>query len=188
MPDFSKGKIYIIKHRTIPEHTYIGSTTADLSVRFSGHKTTARTGPSKIYTYMRENCISAFYIELLENYPCNTVNELRLREQYYKDLLKPTLNQNDACTGLTMKNYSSKYYNKHRNHYAELRREHRENNRDAYNKNHRKYYNSNKNVKKIVCEYCEKEIYKYYYGTHAKRCMISPKHWKAVQDYEKYNI
>lgn len=109
MPDFTRGKIYIIKHRTKPEYTYIGSTCQELESRFSKHKSCARNGTSPVYTCMREKCIFAFYIELLEPYPCNRAEELLEREQFYKDLLKPTLNHNNPVRQITQSEYNSKF-------------------------------------------------------------------------------
>ena len=60
MPDYSRGKIYIIRHRTKPEYTYVGSTCSDLNNRFSRHKCSARHGTSPVYICMREKCPLAF--------------------------------------------------------------------------------------------------------------------------------
>ena len=46
-------------------------------------------GTSAVYIYMREHCIINFRIELLEPWPCNTVEELLVREQHWKDKLNP---------------------------------------------------------------------------------------------------
>jgi hypothetical protein len=80
MPDYQKSKIYQI----IPtcEHeegeVYIGSTTRLLCERNANHR--KPNNPTKAYIlfkkYGKENC----KIELIENYPCNSREELNKRE------------------------------------------------------------------------------------------------------------
>jgi len=80
MPNYQNGKIYGIYYQK--KLRYIGSTTQTLALRMGKHRTNARnihmTGD--IYKEMRENGIENYYIELIENYPCNTVEELHKKE------------------------------------------------------------------------------------------------------------
>lgn len=47
---------------------------------------------------MREIGFEHFKIELVERYPCNSKEELNIREQYYLDLHKPKLNEFNAVS------------------------------------------------------------------------------------------
>ena len=83
MPDYSKGKLYKILNY-IDAEIYVGSTVNTLSQRMSHHRSDAKRKPQyKLYKHMNELGVDNFYIELIENYPCNDVYELRAREGYY---------------------------------------------------------------------------------------------------------
>jgi hypothetical protein len=79
MPDYQKAKIYAI----MSPHTtdvYIGSTCQELNDRYAKHK----------YDSKSNNCTSNkiinfgdAYIHLVEEYPCNTQQELFIKEGEY---------------------------------------------------------------------------------------------------------
>jgi len=84
--DYSKSKVYKIYCPTEPSLCYIGSTTKQyLSQRMDGHRSKYKTCKKSTTSYLIfdkygiENCI----IELLELYPCNSIDELRTREGFY---------------------------------------------------------------------------------------------------------
>lgn len=84
MPNYEDSKIYKITN-TSNNIIYIGSTTNKyLSSRLQDHK----KGSKNISQYMRVYNQYNYYIELIENYPCNNKNELNARKQYY-------INQNE---------------------------------------------------------------------------------------------
>jgi hypothetical protein len=85
MPNYQNSKIYKIVGNGL---TYYGSTTRALSQRFSSHKCNKRR--FDISQQTKENCTSNkcmsdpnCYITLVENYPCNTKEELQAREHFY---------------------------------------------------------------------------------------------------------
>ena len=79
MTDYSKGKIYKILNN-IDDEIYIGSTSETLSRRMTRHRSLANTNPyNKLYKHMIYIGIDKFYIELVENYPCNNKDELRAK-------------------------------------------------------------------------------------------------------------
>ena len=79
MPDYSKGKIYKILNN-IDDEIYVGSTIKTLSQRMANHRCDAKTKPHyKLYKHMFELGVDKFYIELIENYSCNDIYELRAR-------------------------------------------------------------------------------------------------------------
>ena len=78
--DYSKGKIYIIRNSE-NDLTYIGSTCQTLAQRMTQHRVSMRKIPHyKLYQAMNELGKDAFYIELLEDYPCQRQEELLKKE------------------------------------------------------------------------------------------------------------
>jgi len=80
MPDYSKGKIYCIKSSQT-DKVYYGSTCGDLRTRFIDHKTKFKT--NKTVTSNQILQYTDAYIELVEEFSCNTKAELHNRERYY---------------------------------------------------------------------------------------------------------
>ena len=80
MPDYSKGQIYSVRFYHNDKMIYIGSTTQPLAVRFGGHK---RSKNCSLYQYIQECHNGNFkccYIELLEPFECNNIQELNKKE------------------------------------------------------------------------------------------------------------
>jgi len=75
MPDYQQGKIYSIRSVSRPDLVYVGSTVQPLSKRFGRHKTPANHTTSK-----QVIDIGDAYIELIEMYPCDNIEQLRQRE------------------------------------------------------------------------------------------------------------
>ena len=63
----------------------------------SGHRSKIDREPHR-YTYklMNEIGVEHFKIELIENYPCDSKEELLAKEGYYIRTMKPSLNRNVA--------------------------------------------------------------------------------------------
>ena len=85
MPDYSKGKIYTIRCKTDDSLIYVGSTINPLSKRWGQHKSDCNSKRDKynllIYRTIRDNNgIDNWYIELYENFICNSKDELHKRE------------------------------------------------------------------------------------------------------------
>ena len=70
---YQNGKIYAIRSNMTDKY-YIGSTTQPLHKRLYEHKTKEDCSSSYIF------CFPDVYIELIENYPCNSKEELHRRE------------------------------------------------------------------------------------------------------------
>jgi len=96
MSEFLKTKIYkIVCKDTSISDFYIGSTFTSINVRFNEHKFSCNldTDTRKLYVFIRNNGgIDNWKIIKLEDYPCNTDVEQRLRERLYYELLEPSLN------------------------------------------------------------------------------------------------
>ena len=83
--DFKKGKIYCIRN-TIDDDIYVGSTTQPLSKRMAWHRQSMNSKSKnhyKLYTKMRELGVTNFYIELIEDCPCDNLEQLRMREGHF---------------------------------------------------------------------------------------------------------
>lgn len=81
MCDYQNGKIYAIRSPQTNK-IYIGSTTQPLRKRLWDHKND-NYNPNrteKICTSKKIMDLGDYYIELLENFPCNTKEELNKRE------------------------------------------------------------------------------------------------------------
>ena len=81
MPDYQLGKIYVI-HNSENENKYYSSTTLALRQRLYNHRSACRNQKkkSKFYTAMREIGIEKFRIELVEERPCNSKQDLEKTE------------------------------------------------------------------------------------------------------------
>lgn len=92
---FKNGKVYRLVHNN--KMIYIGSTTNTLEVRFDYHKKSSEdiNYNSNLYKYIRENGIDNISIELIENYICNSRDELNAKEaEYIEKNFDQILNQN----------------------------------------------------------------------------------------------
>ena len=82
---YKNGKIYCIRNN-ITDDIYVGSTTQPLCKRMAKHR-----GDSKreikmhymLYSKFNEIGIENFYIELIEDCPCESLEQLRKREGNY---------------------------------------------------------------------------------------------------------
>ena len=80
----------------------------------------------------------------IEDYPCNTLREAELREQYFIDELKPTMN--------TQKAHRTKEQ------YKEYRKDHYQDNKETYLERQKEYYQEKKETiskkakEKFECE------------------------------------
>ena len=148
MPDYQLGKIYKISNDIDDEEYYGSSTYPYLTERMRCHHNCCKdiTGrrDSILYKKMREIGFEHFKIELVERYPCNSKEELNIKEQYYLDLHKPKLNDFNAI------GQSEEYY-------KERKREKYLENRDEVLKINKERYEKNKvEILKKQKEYTEK--------------------------------
>ena len=81
MNKYEFGVIYKITNSKNNE-VYVGSTTMDIELRFVKHKCDAKTRPyvSKFYTFMNEEGVDNFDVEIVEEFPCESRKELEKRE------------------------------------------------------------------------------------------------------------
>ena len=123
--DYSRGKLYCIRNK-INDDIYIGSTCQSLSQRMAQHRRdmTARQH-LKLYTTMKELGRENFYIELLEECPCENLNQLLRREGELIREHKSALNS--LISGRTEK----EYFQDNREKISDKSKEYYEHNKDT---------------------------------------------------------
>ena len=111
MSNYQNGKIYKIVCN-ITNEIYVGSTTLSLSERLRQH-----TNHYKCYLNNKSHNYSSFVIiergnydiVLLENYPCETKEQLLMRERYYFDTLNCINKFRPIFTKNEYKDYNKQY-------------------------------------------------------------------------------
>ena len=84
MVDYTNGKIYQVSN-IIDDDVYIGSTVESLGRRMIKHKYAAKKMyyNSSLLDKMNDYGFDRFFIELIEEYPCNTQIDLLAREGHW---------------------------------------------------------------------------------------------------------
>ena len=80
--DYSNGTIYCIRNN-VDDDIYIGSTTQALSKRMVKHRSKVESKQAnhyKLYQKMKNIGVENFYIELVKDFPCETLEQLRAEE------------------------------------------------------------------------------------------------------------
>lgn len=185
--NYNKAKIYMIVPNCEYEEgdVYYGSTCEDyLSKRFVCHRSSYKqwkNGKNKFITafslfekYGLDNCS----IVLVENYPCESVDELRSRESYYI--------RNNKCVNKCIPDRSMKeWYENNKCRIKEHRKIYLENNRD-YIKEYKKIYrkNNNDHIKEYQQQWISnnKEYFKDYYKNNKNHI----KEYRKQRDSIKY--
>ncbi len=135
------GRIYSIQYKQDENWFYIGSTEVCLTTRLCQHKSASLKGNTPFYTFMRENGRENFTIKCIEdNVP---INHLVIRENYWINTKKPTLNKNiNLC--ITDKERDRLKYLKNKNKILEQANKRRLLKRDEINTQKRDHYHKNK--------------------------------------------
>jgi hypothetical protein len=194
---YKRGIIYTIRNITDDTIIYVGSTIQSLTIRFNKHKCDCKSGKTcSLYNNIENNDWTLWYIELYENYPCNSKKELERREgQVIREI--GTINKNIA--GRTDAEYYKKNIDKIKEQKKKYRKENAEKIKEAnkiyreenaerakeyYKKNidkikeQKKEYrkeNAEKIKKKICCSICGAFSTKNHLPRHqkSKKCMSS---------------
>ena len=121
MIDYRNGKIYkLISTET--DNVYVGSTSLNyLCKRLVSHRSDYKRWLAKKRNYVSSYEILKYEdckIILIEDFPCDSKDQLTSREQYWIDNTANTVNKQKAWTGLTKKEYQQQPKIKaHRNQY-----------------------------------------------------------------------
>lgn len=141
--DYSKGIIYVIKN-DVNNMIYVGSTTLTKEVRFSYHQYAINSPQhqnQKIYKAMREIGFENFYIELIEEYPCENIEQLEAREGHWiRELDSYNNGYNSQIAGRSKK----ENYDENRTRILEQKRQYYEDKKDSILEQRKRYYESNK--------------------------------------------
>ena len=91
---YSQAKIYLVRHLATGVVAYVGSTIKPLEIRWGGHKGFFKLSPQSVWSkYVFENGgPEQFAIELIEEYPCQSFNELLKQERRRIRELDPVCN------------------------------------------------------------------------------------------------
>ena len=116
---YLNSKIYTIRCRSDNSLIYVGSTIESLSRRLSRHKNHCYNENERGYNMLLYKTIRTkewddFYIELYENYPCKSKEELNKREG---EIIRQIGTMNVKISGnvVDKKEYMKKYYIKNKN-------------------------------------------------------------------------
>ena len=152
--DYTKGKIYIIRNSQ-NDLTYIGSTCQTLAQRMAQHKRDMRSEKCqkfKLYKAMTELGKDAFYIELLEDCPCQKRDEL-LRKEGEK-IREHQSELNTIISGRTKQEYRQdnfehiqsklkEFYSHNQAQLIEYQKDYRNKNKDMLKIKRQQYYEEN---------------------------------------------
>ena len=175
--DYKDGKIYCIRNYKTDD-IYIGSTCEKyLSKRMVKHRSSMNNDRDRnfpLYQKMNEVGVENFYIELIENYPCENRDQLRAREQHY---IREMATLNKRVEGRTikewkednkeyMKEWKKKYYQEHKEETKARVKKYREDNPELIKQQKNDYYikhreeliqkNQERGQVKFICECCGK--------------------------------
>ena len=133
--DCPNGKIYTIKCHSDPSLIYVGSTCITLEERLKQHKKDYKKWMQNVekYSYITSFELlkyDDYFIELLEEYPCEKLDELRQREGEFIRELKCV---NKCIHGRTKQEYletAKQYRDSHRDKMREYNAEYRKQNKD----------------------------------------------------------
>lgn len=153
---YQNGKIYKIIDRTNGNY-YIGSTTKLLEARLKEHEERYSSYLKKIYNNVTSFTIvqnNDYYIELIQNYPCNNKIELLRKEgEYIKNADDKCVNR--CVAGRTLE----EYYQDNRERLIVKQKKHYYANPEKKIKYQSEYVKKNKEkVKKYLKEYREKNL------------------------------
>ena len=134
---YHNSKIYGIRN-TVNDDIYIGSTSSDLCKRMVKHRSTAKQEPNKspFHLYMNENGIDNFYIELVEEYSCENIEQLRKREG---EIIREMGSLNHKIAGRTKAEYGKEYKAKNKDKINERRNERRKENPEKTKEEYKKW-------------------------------------------------
>ena len=167
---YKNGKIYCIRN-IIDDDIYVGSTTQLLCKRMAEHRNKMKATPQyKLYMKMVDVGLDKFYIELIENYPCDNREELRKREGFY---IREMGTLNNCIAGRTKTEYFIEHREKITEYSKQYQTEFYNNNKSEINVKNKIYREDNKDMiytqrsKLIICE-CGREIARHCKSGHIK--------------------
>ena len=143
---YKNGKIYTIRCKNDDTLIYVGSTVQPLFKRWFEHKCRVNNEKSKEYNHflyqkMRETNTQDFYIELYEDFSCNSKEQLNKREG---EIIREIGTLNKQIAGRKKKEYYEDNKNKILERNKEYCKEYKKANKEKILENQKEYYNNNK--------------------------------------------
>jgi len=160
---YKRGKIYTIRCRNDDCLVYVGSTIQSLAKRIGAHRTKSKQKPDIVLYKYVNNDWDKWYIELYEDFACNSKNELERREG---EVIRQIGNLNHTIAGRDDK----QYYQDNRDKILERHKQYNQDNRDKIVEYYKQYTQDNRD--KIA------EYKKQYYQDNRD---------KIVEYYKQYN-
>ena len=158
--NYENGKIYKLVN-DVNNKIYVGSTTTTLARRKCWHKSKGTMMPG-VKIIFDDIGWDQLKIVLVESFPCNTNDELRQRERFWYDELKPDLNRIRPWVGKdeakqekkqrndqyreNNKDKIQQYKKEYRGINKDKMKQYREHNKDAIKEQTKQYYNDNKDT------------------------------------------
>ena len=130
MNEYANGKIYKVTSPDYPGEIYVGSTIMTLNQRWRVHKSSKTCQASR---YFQETGIDRWKIELICDYPCSSLEALRVEEQQWIDRLGANLNQQRAYrTPEQRLQQKREVEHRHRDQKLQRNKQYYQQNREAY--------------------------------------------------------
>ena len=176
---YQRGKVYAIICRKT-ERRYIGSTCEPtIAKRLAKHVSDFKCWKKGMRRCMSYDIIKDgdYHIVLLELYPCNSRDELRMCEQKHIDSCECVNKVKAFRNEEELAEYKKQYQEQNRGKISEQHKNKYQQNRDEINKRQKQYREQNrdeiiaKRREKICCPNCQKEITKGNLSKHKKRCV-----------------
>lgn len=165
---YNRGKIYKLVN-DVDDEFYIGSTCETLAKRKGGHKGAANRHPNRrVYAHFNQICWGNVHIILIEQYPCENIEQLKARERHWIEELKPSLNKSIPLRSDTERSNT------------ESTKQWKHENRNKVREYNKKYYKENKEFVKRLVMHNNKTIYKEQRNEKLKcdcGCEVSRKHF-----------
>ena len=122
-----QGLIYKIYNISEPDKFYIGGTTQSLPERLYDHKRYSNVCNSFFYQEVNRLGWNNFQIKLIEDYPCDSKEDLRRKEDQYITQLNPYYNTRRAfLTEQDLKEQIVQYRADHKEQIVQYRADHKE--------------------------------------------------------------
>ena len=162
MVNYQNGKIYQIIDLNDPKLVYIGSTCQKLSARLATHVQSFKAYKQNKYcnvTVFKVLKEENYRIELLEEYKCDNMEQLRAKEGEW---IRKTKCVNKNIAGRTKKQWR----NDNKDKLMEYGKQYKNDNKDKVMEYDKQYRKNNKakiqqyRQKKILCKICNKDINK----------------------------
>ena len=147
--DYKNGKIYKILN-TIDVDCYVGSTCQPLSKRMAKHRESMHNTVKKdrkLYAKMHELGVFNFYIELIEEFPCENIEQLRKREgESIRQLGTLNIQIAGRTRSETVKAYRETHSEQLKDYFKDYYKDYYNSNRERVLERQKQYYKENRDT------------------------------------------